>query len=435
MAEKKSTTTYPVPVVYRVGRQTVRLGFQEVKDLICRGQPHKPSDQEVVAFMMYCKARRADPWVQDSMIIKYAQNQPAAFVDGVGFYLRIAEENPKYRGYKSGIIVRRKRDPEKTREAVKFAVQQLGQTVESRDVVDLLTKEYEIVEKEGTFLDDGEQLIGAWCQVYREDRDHLPKWTVNFNEYDQKQAVWKEKPATMIHKVGISQAHRYCFKQLRGGMSREEYEMLGGIGEVEELPVDGVQRLRDKALECFGDESAGYATYHDFQTVLEKYFDDLSVAMNTPLSNIYELVIEKCATKEGMKAFLKSLEAHVKDKIEGGPTEEETGEKTQEEESGSGQVSDDTEGAPPIVEEWSILLGEAELSDAWQGYKRFAGLDTHEKVYEVVERAQKLGFQEVIKKLGDWWVMIPKVNQEGLIKGKDVQLNESIVKIGMGIFK
>lgn len=86
------------------------------------------------------------------------------------------------------------------------------------------------------------------------------------------------------------------------------------------------------------------------------------------------------------------------------------------------------------MEEWSILLQEAELSDAWRGFKTFAGLDTHEAIYGLLEKAKAAGFEKILKRLGDWWLAIPKVHKKSLLEGKAVELNKSIVGIGGKIF-
>lgn len=103
-------------------------------------------------------------------------------------YMRRAEENPAYRGHKSGIVVLR------------------GD---------------QVIQKEGTCLYPGETLLGGWCRVHRirtgGSGEEIFK-EVSLKEYDKGQANWKTKPCTMIEKVAVSQALRSAFPKDYEGM-------------------------------------------------------------------------------------------------------------------------------------------------------------------------------------------------------------------------
>jgi hypothetical protein len=78
-------------------------------------------------------------------------------------------------------------------------------------------------------LVNGEDLIGGWAEVYRSDHDVPVRAEVTFGEYVGKKQggsinkQWTEKPATMIRKVALVQAHREAFpNQFEGMYSPEE---------------------------------------------------------------------------------------------------------------------------------------------------------------------------------------------------------------------
>lgn len=218
-------------ITYETSLGTVDLDFQTVKNYLVRGQADKITDQEVILFMKTCQAQKLNPFAQgEAYLIKFG-NDPAQMVVGKDAYMRRAEENPSYRGHKSGIVVLR------------------GE---------------QVIQKEGTCLYPGETLLGGWCRVHRTrtggSEEEIFK-EVSLKEYDKGQANWKTKPCTMIEKVAVSQALRSAFpKDYEGmyvaeevseqGYTDAEYENMGpsGNGEDEVIDMTPITQDQRKAL-------------------------------------------------------------------------------------------------------------------------------------------------------------------------------------------
>lgn len=218
-------------ITYETSLGTVELDFQTVKNYLVRGQADTITDQEVILFMKTCQAQKLNPFAQgEAYLIKFG-NDPAQMVVGKDAYMRRAEENPAYRGHKSGIVVLR------------------GE---------------QVIQKEGTCLYPGETLLGGWCRVHRTrtggSEEEIFK-EVSLKEYDKGQANWKTKPCTMIEKVAVSQALRSAFpKDYEGmyvaeevseqGYTDAEYENMGpsGNGEDEVIDMTPITQDQRKAL-------------------------------------------------------------------------------------------------------------------------------------------------------------------------------------------
>lgn len=206
-------------ITYETSLGTVDLDFQTVKNYLVRGQADKITDQEVILFMKTCQAQKLNPFAQgEAYLIKFGSD-PAQMVVGKDAYMRRAEENPAYRGHKSGIVVLR------------------GD---------------QVIQKEGTCLYPGETLVGGWCRVHRTRNGGSGEEVfkeVSLKEYDKGQANWKTKPCTMIEKVAVSQALRAAFpKDYEGmyvaeevseqGYTDAEYERIGPAGGGEDEVID-----------------------------------------------------------------------------------------------------------------------------------------------------------------------------------------------------
>jgi len=187
----------------------VELTADAVKQYLVNGDGNV-TDQEVVLFMKLCQAQKLNPFTQECYLIKFG-NTPAQNVVGRNAYLRRADENPNFLGFKSGIVVQRGED---------------------------------IVQKEGTCLYPTEVLIGGWCRVKRmrngDKEDEVYK-EVSLQEYDKGQSNWKTKKTLMICKVAESQALRAAFPKDYQGLYTAE-EVQGGDSEMDIIrSVDSTQ--------------------------------------------------------------------------------------------------------------------------------------------------------------------------------------------------
>ena len=139
------------------------------------------SEQEAYVFLRFCEAQGLNPFINEAYLIKYDRQKPAAIVIGVAALLKRAARNPAYRGYQSGIVVKH--------------------------------PDGELSHIEGSIVPPGAELFGGWCTLSRADRDLIPRVAVPFSEYTRNQALWKDKPATMIEKVALAQALRRSFPE------------------------------------------------------------------------------------------------------------------------------------------------------------------------------------------------------------------------------
>ena len=230
-------------VKYESSFGMVELTPNTVKQFLVKGNS-EVSDQEVKLFIEMCKAQKLNPFVTGEVhLIKFGQ-QPAQMIVGYDTYKRRAEENPAYLGKESGIVVMR------------------GS---------------EIIKKEGACIYPNEMLIGGWCKVFKQrgTRETATYKEVSFSEYNKGNAIWKEKPCTMIEKVAISQCLREAFpKDYEGLYTAEElapaeYQVINPDGYIEsrqrgeeqvtaivDAPITQEERkaMFAKAREAFGSE-------------------------------------------------------------------------------------------------------------------------------------------------------------------------------------
>jgi phage recombination protein Bet len=181
------------------GNHAVVLNEDIVKKYICP----TATNPEIYVFLQLCKAQNLNPFLKEAYLIKYGSS-PATIVTGKDTFIKRARSIEQYRGFKAGIIV---------------------------------ISNKAVVYREGGMLVKGEELIGGWAEVYRSDLDVPVRAEVAFDEYVGKKKIyknneivgeeinaqWSSKPATMIRKVALVQAHREAFpNQFEGMYSPEE---------------------------------------------------------------------------------------------------------------------------------------------------------------------------------------------------------------------
>lgn len=191
--------TNEIKVSYSVGGNEVTLTPHTVANYLVRGNS-KATEQDIIMFMSLCKFNKLNPFLNEAYLVKYG-SQPAQMITSKEAYFKRAEENPCYKGIRSGIIVMRQN---------------------------------QIQEVEGCFQAPGDLLLGGWAEVYRSDRDYPVVAKVNLSEYDKKQSVWNEKKSTMIAKIAKVQALREAFPSQLGAMyTAEETAEYAEVSEVE----------------------------------------------------------------------------------------------------------------------------------------------------------------------------------------------------------
>lgn len=181
--------------VFTANGKEVTLNPETVRRYLVSGDPANVTNEEIAMFINLCKFNQLNPWLKEAYLIKFGKS-PATLVTGKEAYMKRAETHPHYDGMESGIIV--------------------------------LTNANEIKYRVGSVWLDGEKIVGAWAEVYRNDRNHSTRCELPFVEYagftseGKLNSNWQKRPATMIRKVAIVQALREAFPTTFGGMYTAE---------------------------------------------------------------------------------------------------------------------------------------------------------------------------------------------------------------------
>lgn len=180
----------------------------------------KVKNEEVYNFALRCKAMGVNPLV-DVHNVKFgdAEQIPVVKKD---FYIKNANSNKNYAGFKAGVVV--------------------------------VNAKGEIIEREGTIVVSGEELVGGWARLFVKEREDYYV-SVSIEEYIGRtkagviNSMWSSKPATMIRKVAISQVHREAFPDFSGTYSEEEIfenETIDAEVEVIDVEVNEVKTQKSK---------------------------------------------------------------------------------------------------------------------------------------------------------------------------------------------
>ena len=193
---------------YDVDGMEVKLSPAIIRKYIVNGNG-AVTDQEVNYFMQLCKSRKLNPHIKEAYLVKYG-NQPATMIVAKEVLERRAVKNKNYNGKKFGIYVKN-----------------TSGSLEKRENCIIMAEE---------------ELLGAWCEVYRKDWEYPAKSEVNIDEYIVRKkdgtanSMWTNKPVTMIVKVAKAQALREAFTEEIGGMYEQE-EVEASKVETREVPA------------------------------------------------------------------------------------------------------------------------------------------------------------------------------------------------------
>ncbi|HEP1182183.1 phage recombination protein Bet [Streptococcus pyogenes] len=151
------------------------------------------SEKQVGQALALCKGRNLNPFANEVYIVAYKNNSGTDFslIVSKEAFMKRAERCEGYDGFEAGITVMRNG---------------------------------EMVEIEGSLKLPDDVLIGGWAIVYRKDRSHRYKVTVDFNEYvkldkyGNPRSTWKSMPGTMIRKTALVQTLREAFPDELGNM-------------------------------------------------------------------------------------------------------------------------------------------------------------------------------------------------------------------------
>ena len=150
-----------------------------------------PSEQDLMKFLMTCKARKLNPFDGDAFLVGYDGKDGPVFSTIVAHQalLKRAETHPEFDGMESGVIVQDK-------EGIK--------------------------ELTGDFFPDGARLLGGWSTVFFVNRRHPMTKRLKLSTFNKGWNLWKSNPEGMIVKCAEADALRSSFPQLIGGMYLRE---------------------------------------------------------------------------------------------------------------------------------------------------------------------------------------------------------------------
>lgn len=175
-----------IMVRYMIGDEEIKLTPNIVKEYIVGNKDANITMQEFKMFTSLCKARKLNPFLREVYCIKYG-NSPATIVVGKDAILKRATLHPQFNGFKSGVIVR--------------------------------TAEGEIVNRNGCFKLDTDELVGSWCEVFRKDWENSVYASCSFSEINQpKNPSWQKQPCVMSEKTAMVRALRSAFVEELSGM-------------------------------------------------------------------------------------------------------------------------------------------------------------------------------------------------------------------------
>ena len=189
---------------YQAGGAEIALNDDIVKRYLVSGDPSNVTDAEVKMFTELCKAQRLNPFLREAYLVKFGSN-PAQIIVGKDVFLKRARANPRFKGFKAGIIVEN------------------------------INGDYQ--HRPGTFYTPGEKIVGGFCKVAIEGWEFPLEHTVAMSEFSRGTATWKSMPAVMIRKVALVQALREAFP--------EDFQQLYSE---EEMPVDDAELDRDPVV-------------------------------------------------------------------------------------------------------------------------------------------------------------------------------------------
>lgn len=172
---------------FTVNGEEIKLTGNIVKNYLTRGNDNV-SDQEIVMFINLCKYQKLNPFLNEAYLVKF-KGSPAQIITSKEAYMKKAERNDDYEGFKAGLIVQRNN---------------------------------EVVEIEGSFALKTDVVLGGWAEVYKKNRKFPYVAKVNLDEYNKGQSTWTQKPKTMIRKTAIVQALREAFPEDLAALYTEE---------------------------------------------------------------------------------------------------------------------------------------------------------------------------------------------------------------------
>lgn len=202
---------------------SIKLTIDMVRKYLCvpTKQGHWPDDATIIKYMMVCRQRRLNPWVGDCYLLGYDTKYGPKFsiVVAVQALFKRAEISDQFDGIESGVVV--------------------------------ISKDEEIIERQGDLVFRGEQLVGGWAAVYRKDRNKPFYQRLALSTYRKDTPQWQSDGPGMITKCCESGALRQAFPSDIGGLYLEQelHEMAAETtpaGDKPKAELSTAQQLKDR---------------------------------------------------------------------------------------------------------------------------------------------------------------------------------------------
>lgn len=173
------------------------------------------SDRQMASFIAKCQARHLNPLAGDCYLTVFKGQ--ATVIVSKDYFVRTATQQSTFDGIKAGVVVK--------------------------------TCDGDLLYREGSIVGSTtERLVGGWAEVYDKGRAYPSRAEVSLAEYDQHNAMWESKPATMIRKVALVQAIREAYPGVFGGLyDRDEMPEPDEAYEAQEVVIE------DKETDSEGD--------------------------------------------------------------------------------------------------------------------------------------------------------------------------------------
>lgn len=181
------------------GQDEITLTINMVMSIIAVPTKSKkyPTKSDCIKFIALCKARRLNPFEGDAFLTGYDSKDGPKFslITAHQAFLKRAEANEQFDGMKSGIIVKR---------------------------------DGQIMDVEGDFHFEGDEVLGGWASVYRKDRKvpMTKRLALRQRKPGYENQFWsKDKMGEQICKCAEADALRASFPTVIGGLYiKEEIE-------------------------------------------------------------------------------------------------------------------------------------------------------------------------------------------------------------------
>jgi len=228
-----------------------------------------PGDSDIYRFMALCKARELNPFLDDAYLLGYDTKDGPVYniITAKSAMDKRADLHHEFDGYESGICV--------------LADGKLDQ-------------------REGAVHMLGEEIVGAWCSVYRKDRSRPVTHSINRMPYDSGKSRWAIDPAGMLIKCAEAGALRKAFPNIYQGLYLEEEIDASHQKERNITPAPAASNL--ESLLPPRDDSTAEVT----QSAQTEDTSDASEVSPDPLPKVEETPAEGPTSKVDM--FLTELE-------------------------------------------------------------------------------------------------------------------------------